>query len=138
MIKFSYTFDYETKNETSYANFLELHAGVYATAEKYEVPDLKKLAVTKFRNDIVSSKKISPLPAIRLIYSSTPSSDRGFRDVILDLWQVASTPIIEQRGLDIVDRFMRDNPTFASDMALNYGKDRVSPRNCRCGRLIVP
>lgn len=60
---------------------------VYALAEKYDIQDLKDLAKEKFRGRSASHLwRYSDLfDALEVIYSNTPSSDRGLRDIISKL-----------------------------------------------------
>ena len=59
-----------------------INADVYALADKYNLPELKKLAIEKFRRDSRQSP-FEDLAAIAdRVYDSTPSNDRGLRDVV--------------------------------------------------------
>lgn len=137
MINYFYKFDYENNLATLslFQDSLELHASIYAIAEKYGVPDLKNLAMTKFCEDATTAiaYRHNPLPAIGIIYSSTPDIDRGLRDVAIEFWSVASGAVIRQQGRITVNRFMFDNPAFASDLAMNYDSKRsFPPDDCSC------
>jgi hypothetical protein len=65
---------------------LLLHAQMYAMGEKYQIIGLKSLAKSKFEvvtkenwhDDMFSS-------TVDQIYKSTPNSDRGLRDIMVDL-----------------------------------------------------
>ena len=134
MIKYFYSFEYDgnLKRNSMFADPLELHAAVYAVAEKYDVPDLKSLIVTKFCEDAstVLLQKRNALPAINMVYSSTPECDRGLRDAIIEFWTVASGFIIKHQGREVVEAFMQDNQAFLHDLALHYP---TGPRDeCPC------
>ncbi|KAE8440474.1 hypothetical protein EG329_007440 [Mollisiaceae sp. DMI_Dod_QoI] len=56
---------------------------VYAIAEKYGIADLKELAKAKFQDRVGILMSAMEFPAIiRELYRSTPSSDRGLRDIV--------------------------------------------------------
>ena len=86
---------------------------VYALAEKYYLPELKELAVEKFRRDACKC----PLEGLAFIaheaYASTPNSDRGLRDIVIQMCETHLDQIMEDKNLEA---FMRDNADFASDM----------------------
>ncbi|RBR11257.1 uncharacterized protein FIESC28_09141 [Fusarium coffeatum] len=62
-----------------------LHANVYALGEKYEIHDLKALALQKFALDATMFYNTDSFrQGVRVAYSSTIEEDRGMRDVIVD------------------------------------------------------
>lgn len=78
------------------------NTAMYGFAEKYDMQGLKKTAKSKFDDVLSQFSPFSPLKAppdvleskinrvanvISLVYSSTPESDRGLRDSILDFVQ---------------------------------------------------
>jgi len=74
---------------------------VYAIAEKYGISKLKELAKTKFRNQarsILSSSEF--LAIIQALYSSTPSSDRGLRDIVSQICAPKGKIIAESPDLN--------------------------------------
>jgi len=75
---------------------------VYAIAEKYYIPELKELAKAKFldQSHRLLSTNLYP-EIIKLVYESTPSSDRGLRNA------VALACVEETKALV-------DNPTFSA------------------------
>lgn len=59
---------------------------VYAIADKYDIPCLKELAKQRFCTWARSEWARPDFPAIvRVVFESTPSSDRGLRDIIIAL-----------------------------------------------------
>lgn len=100
MINFFYTCDYDDsiQNATSTSepmdkepnNALQLNAWVYATADKYEVPTLKALALEKFTLAAVRSSKN------RLVMTQTtytvykhlplPHTDRALKRILVGMW----------------------------------------------------
>ena len=61
---------------------------MYALAEKYDMPDLKSLAIQKFapmaKAHWPSYYEDSTLQLIEDIYSTTPSSDRGLQNIAVE------------------------------------------------------
>jgi len=92
----SYDEEEEVVQDESY---LLLHTRVYALAEKYDIPALKALARQKFEMAMACNYDSPDLPeAIEEVYCSTLDTDRGLRDIVLDLFkchpQLATTPDI--------------------------------------------
>lgn len=105
--------DEEDEDMQEDESHLLLHTQVYALAEKYDIPSLKSLARQKFEMAVACNYDSPELPeAIEEIYCSTLDTDRGLRDVILELFkcypQLASTPDI----LPVI----KDLPTLAMEL----------------------
>ncbi|TVY28203.1 hypothetical protein LHYA1_G003352 [Lachnellula hyalina] len=82
---------------------------VYAIAEKYGIAELKELAKSKFQGQAGSLLSAREFPEIiRELYRSTPSSDRGLRDIV--------SQVCAQHGRTIVD-----SPDL-SDIILEVGE----------------
>jgi hypothetical protein len=63
---------------------LKLHCQVYALAEKYAIKALKILARQKFQKALENIDVDTRLfEVVEEIYSSTPDSDRGLRDIVV-------------------------------------------------------
>ncbi|CZR53758.1 uncharacterized protein PAC_03639 [Phialocephala subalpina] len=70
---------------------------VYAIAEKYGIAELKEMAKAKFQSQVGGLLSAKEFPEIiRELYRSTPSSDRGLRDIV--------SQVCAQQGTTIVDR----------------------------------
>ncbi|GIZ49716.1 hypothetical protein CKM354_001274300 [Cercospora kikuchii] len=71
---------------------IQLHAHVYAIAEKYEVSDLKGFAQTRFREELAANMdSITVIAAgIRAVYQQIelPDSDRALKDLLTIAWIV--------------------------------------------------
>jgi hypothetical protein len=81
-----------TTNEPSLLN----NVLVYAIAEKYGIAELKEMAKAKFQGrarSLLSTKEFPEI--IRELYRSTPSSDRGLRDIV--------SQVCAQQGRIIID-----------------------------------
>jgi hypothetical protein len=93
-----------------------LNVEVYAIADKYEVEYLKIQSKLNFANQVHehwNSKKF--FDVIRSAYRSTPSSDRGLRDVIVAICQENKMRLRELQGFE---ELLQEIPSFASDLVL--------------------
>jgi hypothetical protein len=57
---------------------------MYAMGEKYWIPDLKNHAKLLFPESIRYVSEASLCEVITEVYASTPETDRGLRDLVLD------------------------------------------------------
>ena len=72
---------------------------VYAVAEKYEIPDLKDLAKAKFQNLTWSKWPHDHFYALaESVFSTTPDTDMGLRQVVLDICEKHSEDILRKEG----------------------------------------
>ena len=82
MLDYLYTFTY---CDDYVCNPLVINAHVYAMAEKYEIPALKRMAAKKTANHLDESEH--PLhffvDAIKVVWTTTPSSDKGLRSLYI-------------------------------------------------------
>ncbi|KAF5562491.1 ARM repeat protein [Fusarium phyllophilum] len=111
MILFFYHFDYDSKDSSSEMSF---HAKVYQIADKYGIEALKKLAATKYRASVEAGWEMESFPeAIALTYTTTPSADRGLRDIAVE---VAFKHIGPLMGQDAFCGMLSENPDVAADV----------------------
>lgn len=83
MFNFMYRFDYEAGgSDQSPVSPLIYNVKVYSFADKDDVPMLKSLARGKLEKAVKTCWNMDDLPhAITEIYSSTPGTDRGLREL---------------------------------------------------------
>ena len=78
------------------------------------------------------------LQAVRRTYTSAPSSDRDLRDLVIDLWLIIVSRIVEERE-ENVEAVMLEIPDFAMDLSMRllpfYGTVEMDWR-CPCGRVV--
>ncbi|KAK4505493.1 hypothetical protein PRZ48_003456 [Zasmidium cellare] len=126
MIDYFYGFDYEDAHDkiTGFSNPLELNAAIYTIADKYDVPDLKKLAVKHFARAAPHSafREESPVEAIRMIYTGTPSTDRHLRDLAIQYWMSFSGAFSGGQGAKIATGLAHEVPEFAAETLLLHIK----------------
>lgn len=80
MISFMYYADYQDQWRIG----PELHVRVFLIADKYEVRDLEKVAVTKFLVAATSAQLMVAWPStVHLVYKNTLPSHRAIRDAVI-------------------------------------------------------
>ena len=90
--------------ESSYISELHIHAQMYGLADEYDIKDLKEEALWKFKLSLqvveeFENEQEKLLATIPLIYSTTPDSDRGLRDVVVDYGATNLEDIMDLPGL---------------------------------------
>ncbi|KAF5006209.1 hypothetical protein FDECE_7368 [Fusarium decemcellulare] len=97
------------------AQYLPLHAKVYALAEKYHIPDLKALAALNF--SYVSQRKARSsefAQASHIAYNSTIDNDMGLRNLVLEA--MYSNP--ECLDSETFKSVLRENPDMTYDFVI--------------------
>ncbi|KAL2349830.1 hypothetical protein BJ546DRAFT_604519 [Cryomyces antarcticus] len=118
---------------------LVFHVRTYAIADKYDLPGLKELACSKFAG-VAAKAWDSPsfTLAIRSIYATTPSTDRGLRDVVIKIAHVHMTALLQDCGEFVA--LLKENAEFAADlvalMARMYQPLETFPIMARCGNVL--
>ncbi|PVI05415.1 hypothetical protein DM02DRAFT_498558, partial [Periconia macrospinosa] len=91
-----------------------IHAKVYAIAEKYHIQGLKFVAIENFRLatlDVIVNKEFCN--AIDVVYTTTPDSDRGLRDLVVKRIR----NIVERIGFpEEVESLCKEIPELAVDV----------------------
>lgn len=105
--------DWDEEESTESESHLLLHTQVYALAEKYDIPALKQLARHKFEMSAACYYDAPELAnAIEYVYTSTVDSDRGLRDVILQLFR--SHP--QLANTQDIFAVLKETPTLALEL----------------------
>ncbi len=99
---------------------------VYAIAEKYNIPALKTLAMTKFQNCETTRNSTRNREVVNAIFSSTPDTDPGLRNIIIKMSAKASDveENLKEEGLAPV---IRDHGNFGLGML----REIVKNHNCK-------
>ena len=114
MLRFMYHFDYSNIHGASTMVF---NAQVYGLADKYAIPALKSHACETFRAAIVSGWATEDIPsAVAEVYNSTPESDRGLRDQIVEVANANIGKLLETWSFRDM---LKETPCFALDMAVS-------------------
>ena len=87
MLNFMYLFDYGASgSDQARVSPMIFHVKVYSIADKYDVVALKSQAKEKFEKAAQSCWNMEDFPpAISEVYSSTPATDRGLRDLVVEI-----------------------------------------------------
>jgi speckle-type POZ protein len=87
MLNFMYLFDYGASgSDQARASPMVFHVKVYSIADKYDVVALKSQAKEKFERAAKSCWNMEDFPlAISEVYSLTPATDRGLRDLVVEI-----------------------------------------------------
>lgn len=90
LVHYAYNFDYDDAPTTysAYSNALETNAVVYSLTDRSKCADLAAHAIKKFRHaaGFASHLTVPPLNAISMVYTTTPQTDRGLRNICVKLW----------------------------------------------------
>ncbi|KAF2135470.1 uncharacterized protein K452DRAFT_215462, partial [Aplosporella prunicola CBS 121167] len=82
LLEFLYRFDYSVPEDSG----MLFHVQAYAMGEIYAVGGMKDLAKARFRNNALVSWACPTFPpAVKAIYNTTPETDRGLRDVAVEV-----------------------------------------------------
>ena len=95
------------------------HARMYSVGDYFQIPGLKATAQRYFRAAFESiQSRYAFYVTVEAVYSSTPVSDRGLRDMVVDL--VLEEPQWVRYGEEpmLYDGLLRDVPEFAIDLCL--------------------
>ncbi|KAL2045574.1 hypothetical protein N7G274_002002 [Stereocaulon virgatum] len=86
MLESFYSYDYDDSAHSTQSDFV-FNAGMYALADKYCIEDLKELSKHKLWSLMVyimpSQVRIQLVETIKLVYTTTLSSYRGLRDMVV-------------------------------------------------------
>jgi speckle-type POZ protein len=111
MLQFMYTFNYINSCGTSPMIY---DAQVYQIADKYDIQALKTHAKDRFSAALTASWAMDDFPlAVSLVYSSTPCTDRGLRDLTVETSCRNIDKLLQNDGFHNI---LRETPNFAADL----------------------
>jgi speckle-type POZ protein len=115
MIYFMYTFDYDGSGiNKERASPMIFNVEVYSIADKYGVLALKSRAKEKFDRIVKTCWDIDDFAhAITEVYSSTPSTDRGLRDTVIEVARNNISTLLEKKDFRSV---LEETVGFAADV----------------------
>ncbi|RSL38864.1 hypothetical protein CEP53_014516 [Fusarium sp. AF-6] len=120
MLHFMYYFNYNNACGTS---TLVYDAQVYQIADKYDIPALKEHCKSKFSAAITTGWSLDDFPlAITVAYESTPSEDRGLRDLVVE---TSRKHIDKLLGNDSFCKLLRKTSDFSADL-IPFLSDKTS------------
>ena len=123
MLQFMYTFDYDASSSAENTSSpMVFNVKVYSIADKYDVPALKSQAKQKFKTTVETCWDMDDFPyAVAQVYNSTPSVDRGLRDVVVAVACKHTSQLLSKQGFRDV---LEDTVGFASDIAQLLAKSQ--------------
>lgn len=115
MLHFMYSFDYDgSGNDQERMSLMVFNVEVYAIAEKYDVVALKLRAEEKFDKAVRTCWDMEDLVHCVIdIYNSTPFTDRGLRDIVVDVAHEHIAVLLEKDDFQTV---LEGTHCFAADL----------------------
>ena len=131
--------DYQPTDETSLdsdlGGYAILHAAMFAVADKYNIATLGDVAKNKFKeaiNETVLDTRYF-MNVIEDVYSTTPESNRGLRDLIVLQTQTRGAKIMADPELNSrLEEIISTTPHFAMDLIQNSLLPASSSSSKRC------
>lgn len=126
MLHFMYTFDYTVSgNNQERASPMIFNVEVYSIADKYCILGLKTRAKKKFDKAVKTCWDMDDFAhAITEVYSSTPSTDRGLRDTIVEVARKNISTLLQKEDFRSV---LEETVGFAADVAQLMEQSDSSP-----------
>jgi hypothetical protein len=144
MVKYFHTFKYDVDDDDDEgfqidgSGHLEIHVLMYLIADKYDVPDLRALAVKNFNKGAVElyDHALKLWPSIRLIWEKTTPLHTDLRGAALNAWLCAYKGVESEKETQDYVKSLRELPEFAVTLAVAYGWSYTN-RGCEaCSRHI--
>ena len=135
MLNFMYRFDYDaSSSDQASVSPMIFHVKVYSIAEKYDVPMLKSQAREKFEKTAKTCWNMDDFPhALTEVYSSTPRTDRGLRDLVIDIVCRHIKALLEKQDFQTV---LDETVGLAADVSRHLAHEEAFTQ-CRCYRCPV-
>ncbi|CAD6583217.1 MAG: hypothetical protein ASARMPRED_001263 [Alectoria sarmentosa] len=93
----------------------QLHAAVYALGDKYDLVELKNIALANF-NKLATPDPRGLIESIPIVYSSTPDSDRSLRNAILEKIKVCPSRFLHEDVKASFQKVLLEVPDFSWDL----------------------
>jgi hypothetical protein len=103
-----------TSPTSAHPNHALIHAQMYAMGDKYLTPDLKSHAKLSFPESVRDISVASLCETITEVYTSTPETDRGLRDMVLDA--VIADPNKKIRNKEVKEIAIEIVPQFGYEL----------------------
>ena len=126
-----YTFDYDgSGNDLERISPMLFNVEVYSIAEKYDISALKLRAEEKFEKAVETCWDMDDFAhAITDIYSSTPPTDRGLRDKVVEVaYQHISALLMKHTFRDV----LKETVGFAADVTQLMASREGSLKKYHC------
>ncbi|CAH0025793.1 unnamed protein product, partial [Clonostachys rhizophaga] len=131
MLRYMYSFNY---NNIRGVSSMVYDAQVYQIADKYDIPTLKEYSKDRFNTAITTGWNMDEFPlAINVVYESTPSEDRGLRDLVVETSLLHLDSLLEQDGFGNI---LRTSADFSADL-IPFLAPKTSIKECNsCSQKI--
>jgi hypothetical protein len=130
MIKYFYTFTYDETPPRAETSSLGLHARIYTIADKYEVLDLKAIALENFEHAVSSSCKNGKVmvEGARALTECNPppTCDTTLHDLMIEAWLHGGEELFADVGEAELDSFLTEVPWLAAAFATRLFKGFMS------------
>jgi hypothetical protein len=125
MITYFYTFDYDDAVTTdplpelvsgSLANNMQMNAWMFATADKYEIPHLKALALEKFKQHADVTNADQMLGTAWTVFNdiSIPEGEQELYWATYHMWLLGGADLVRNIGVESMAAWFTMNPDFMS------------------------
>lgn len=120
MIDFMYGFDYDTTDHGNTSPIM-FHIAAYQIADKYDVPNMKKRAMEKFKGFVTVGWDMDDFPAaVAEVYQTIPICERGIRDPLVRVTHQHFGELLQKESFV---KMLEQTPGFAADLARTYFVD---------------
>lgn len=124
-----YRFDYDASDQDEVPPTV-FNAKVYGIADKYDVATLKLQAKEKFKQAAETRWRMDDFPhAITEVYSSTPATDRGLRDMVIRVVCGHIDVFLEKQEFNDV---LEETVGFAADVTRFIVKEHKGVKEYHC------
>lgn len=112
----------EVRPADSDVSLLQLHAGMFALADRYEVPDLLPVAANKCSVRCLASwKPLEFLSSVQDVYDGTPPSISLLRKTACTAIRRYLPAVLNDGSVSRhYDQIITENPDFAKDLLRSY------------------
>ncbi|KAF5649338.1 kelch 8 [Fusarium sp. NRRL 52700] len=136
MLRFIYSFDYNVPPDTP---ALVFHAKVYQIGDKYRIETLKQHSLDNFKSVIKEAEATAEYAsdladAITTVYTTTPSEDRGLRDIVME----SSCKVLDElMSNEAFQEGLEMNGDFSADLLrrITSRRDRGDTYEWKCDRF---
>ncbi|KAF2085251.1 hypothetical protein K490DRAFT_67899 [Saccharata proteae CBS 121410] len=131
MLHFLYNNDYNgSGNQDGRVSPLLFNTLVYSIADKYDIRSLKQTSLEKFRKAVAVAWELDDFPhAVAEVYSTTPASDRGLRDIVVHFSHRNVDHLMKKQPFV---KMVEDTAGFAGDLVKKVLESEASIRHYRC------
>ncbi|KAF5621974.1 hypothetical protein F52700_10848 [Fusarium sp. NRRL 52700] len=128
MLRFMYSFEYSSDHDTPRMVF---DVRVYQIADKYGITALKNEVKKQFKAAVASEWTANDFSvAANLVYVTTPSRDRGLRDIVMETIRENIDYLVDHNNFD---ELLRSTPDLAADLISElYGRTASPETQYQC------